>query len=212
MTAQQVDYVPAPVLGDMGYSTMPEDLTPAERHAYHKGFDRGDRAHMKANGGPGMVHDGDAPAPGTAAHKLLARTLAESHRAYRIARHDKAHKAGMAAVRAYLRKRGQLERVAEIVDPLAPVKVKPAARVKRKAAPVKPDILAAGIESGRVIIAAVGAPAAPAEIPAPMPNMTRAARKASNRELAAAMRAAGVKITAESWEAAKAGTLAGVSA
>lgn len=54
-------------------------------------------------------------------------------------------------------------------------------------------------------------PAVPATVPAPMPRQTRAARKESNRELAAAMRAAGLAITPDAWEAAKAGTLAGFS-
>lgn len=52
----------------------------------------------------------------------------------------------------------------------------------------------------------------PDRVPAPMPRMTRAARRVSNRELAGRMRAAGVAVTAESWAAAKAGELEGIGA
>lgn len=119
MSAQQLERVataPA-VLGDMGYSTLPAGLTPPEELAYRRGFDRADRAYLKASGGPGVVHDGDAPAPGTAARRMLAKTLEANGRAYRIARHDKCHAGGMSAVRAYLRKTGQMYRIEE----LAPV-------------------------------------------------------------------------------------------
>lgn len=98
--------------------------------------------------------------------------------------------------------------------PAAPVDVAP---VAEPAAPVA-DIVDAGIASGRVILASVtpiaaakpAADVAPATVPAPMPAMTRAARKASNRDLAAAMRAAGIAITPDTWNAAKRGELAGL--
>lgn len=266
MTAQTIDTGHPLELGEQGYSTMPDGLTPAERHAYHVGFARGERAYMKKNGGPGVVHDGAAPAAGSAAHKMLARTLAESGRAYRIARHPQAHKGGMAAIGAYLRKcdkvralgagydvtPGAPARLSEIIDPMAPAKPaskaprktrKPAARIiggEKPAAPVTEpvDVVTAARESGRLTVvhvtdtpgsdhgitaedlAAAGIPGGrvervtPESVPAPMPKMSHAARKASNRELAAAMRAAGVKVTADTWTAAKSGadlaTLVGV--
>jgi hypothetical protein len=66
-------------------------------------------------------------------------------------------------------------------------------------------------------LAPVDVPAAPTAtvpdtVPAPMPRMTRAARRISNRDLAARMRAAGIAITPESWAAAKAGELEGIGA
>lgn len=139
--------------------------------------------------------------------------------AYRVARHAPAHKAGMSALRSYLRKTGQTARLEEIRDPLAPVKAAGKAKTSRKAA--KPsDVLAAGIESGRVVIIdatpaarilgepdpAPVEPAEPTTVPDPLPAQTWAARKQSRRELAAAMRAAGIKPAGEAWERAKSGT------
>lgn len=87
------------------------------------------------------------------------------------------------------------------------------------AAPV--DIVAEAIESGRMVVvnvdtgaayvAPVGAtlpdpadvgPVAPETVPAPMPRMTRAARKATRREIAATMRAAGIRPEGEAWREA----------
>lgn len=198
MTAQTTETRAELAPGDMGYATLPTGLTTAETIAYHKGFTRADRAFVKSTGGPGVVHDGDAPAAGTAARRMLAQTLAENGRAYRLARHDKCHRAGMAAVRSYLRKIGATDRLAELETP------KPARKVTRKPAARKPRALAAVKTPAPVVAETV----TPETVPAPMPKQTHAAKKASNRELAAAMRAAGIKITADSWAAAKAGMLA----
>lgn len=54
-------------------------------------------------------------------------------------------------------------------------------------------------------MADVDEPAAPETVPEPMPGMTRAARRASNRELAARMRAAGLTPAGEPWRLAVAG-------
>lgn len=90
---------------------------------------------------------------------------------------------------------------------LVPVKgAKSAGSTRRKGQSVKP----APVEP--VAPVAESVPTVPDAVPAPMPRMRRAARKASNRELAARMRAAGVPITAESWAAAKAGTLPDLAA
>lgn len=79
---------------------------------------------------------------------------------------------------------------------------KPAARKSTTPAPVAEPIAEPAKPAEREVTAVT--------VPAPMPRMTRAARKASNRELAARMRRAGIAITTESWAAAKAGTLAGL--
>lgn len=90
------------------------------------------------------------------------------------------------------------ETVPELEIPAAVVKP---VRKARKAAVRKP----AKVATPAVVPVSV----VPATVPAPMPRMTRAARQASNRELAAAMRAAGIKVTPENWAAAKAGQLEG---
>jgi hypothetical protein len=206
----------APSLGDLHYDTMPANLAPDEVLAYRRGFDRGARTYTRKNGGPGIVHAAGttAPAVGTAEHRTLVAELAANGRAYRAERHAPAHKAGIASVKSYLRKCGRLERIAEIVDPCAPVK---APRKPRKLAAVpapvetaKPaesvdvpasDVLAAGVESGRVAIVTVDVPA-PATVPAPMPAMTWQARKATRREIAAKLRAAGIRPAGEEWRRA----------
>lgn len=72
--------------------------------------------------------------------------------------------------------------------------------------PAPVDIVAEAVDSGRVILVSVGAePVAPEIVPAPMPAMTRAARKASRRELAATMRAAGIKPDGLAWQLARSG-------
>lgn len=54
---------------------------------------------------------------------------------------------------------------------------------------------------------------APETVPAPMPRMTRAARKATRREIAASMRAAGVKPEGQAWiDACRAAGLVSVAA
>lgn len=96
------------------------------------------------------------------------------------------------------------EHAAARLDILAPLKRKPA--VRKAATPqltAVPDvveesaeILAAGVDSGRVLLVAVGAPET---VPAPMPAMTRAARKATRREIAATLRAAGIRPEGSAW-------------
>lgn len=208
MSAQTVDLTPIP--GDLGYWTEPANLTAAESIHYRRGFSRGARTHLKKHGGPAVIHDGPAPTPGTPEHRALVAELAEKGRAYRADRHDACHKAGMSAVRSYLRKSGQSGRLAEIVDPCAPAKrARKAPAKSRKLAAVPdvtpepatvPDELAAGIDSGRVILTVVSD--APATVPAPMPPMTWAARKATRREIAAKLRAQGIRPTGEAWREA----------
>ena len=203
MTAQTVETHAAPILGDLAYRTEPAGLSGAEAIAYRAGYTRGARAYAKKTGGPVVVHNGDAPAPGSAARKMLGRQLAERGRAYRVECHPIAHKAGMTALRSYLRKIGATDRLGEIVDPCAPVKSstrKPASTRKASAriipAPEPVETPAPVVE-----------PVTPATVADPMPRQTHAAKKASNRELAEAMRAAGVKITPDTWAAAKSGAL-----
>lgn len=71
--------------------------------------------------------------------------------------------------------------------------------------PAPVDIVAAAVDSGRMIVVSVGEPVAPATVPAPMPAMSYAARKASRRELAATMRAAGIKPDGVAWQLARSG-------
>jgi hypothetical protein len=190
------------------YDTTPAGLTPAELIHYRRGFDRGARTFERKNGGPGIVHaDGAKPATGSAAHRAMVAELAAKGRAYREERHPTAHKAGMSSLRSYVRKSGALGRLEEITDPCAPVKgTRKPRKLAAVPAPVETaepvaestgDVLAAGIESGHVIIATVTD--TPASVPAPMPAMTWAARKATRRELAAKLRAQGVRPSGEAW-------------
>lgn len=205
------------VLGDLTYSSIPAGITRDELHRYRVGFDRGARSFTRKHGGPGVVHDGDAaPAPGTAARRMLANQLAERGREYRTERHTTAHKAGMAELRKYV-KRVAPDRLTVIVDPLAPTRKMPApvetpapaAKVTRKLAPRKvktPDLVANMTAAGRLTVVHVDA--SPATEPAPdlravvtsadIPDPARG-RRATRRALAAALRAAGIAPAGEPW-------------
>ena len=162
-------------LGDLGYETLPDGLRLEEIHAYRRGWDAAARTYLRKHGGPAVVHSDDdkAPAPGSAAARMLAQTLAANARAYRVETHALYHKRGMSALRTYLRKTGQLARLAELVDPMAPTKAPrkaPARKAASKApapdvapvvadvaptAPAAGDIVAAGVATGRVHIVTV---------------------------------------------------------
>jgi hypothetical protein len=76
---------------------------------------------------------------------------------------------------------------------------------------VVPDIVAEAVESGRMVVIPVTAEPKPEPAPSFVDVIARRAdNKARNRELAAEMRDAGIPITVETWNAAKAGTLAGI--
>lgn len=102
---------------------MPAGLDTPARLAYRLAYNRACLAYVRKNGGPGVVHDGDAPAAGTAARRALGRELARLTREHEIARHPAAHRAGMTAANKSRKVRG--------LDPIG----KPAGR-KAPAAPV----------------------------------------------------------------------------
>lgn len=176
---------------------FPAGLDAAETIAYRKGHARATMTYVRKHG------------TGSVSATYGARVTSEEVRAAGAAydlehgepRQLAAHKAGMASLRKFWTVNG-LESRAERYGPVK------ATRKPRKPAAV-PDVVGAAVESGRVAVIHV---TEPVTVPAPMPEMTRAARKASNRELAAAMRAAGTPITPETWAAAKSGTLAQVTA
>lgn len=209
MSTQTIEPQNMPAPGT--YSTRPANLTPEERIAYDKGFSRGARAYIKANGSPAVQLTEHSPATGTAARAMLARQVAGTMEPYLAARHPVAHKAGMTAVRSWVRKYATSDeaaavRLAEIIDPLAAVKA-PAARKVRAVKPA--TVKAPAKREARAVKPApveTPAPLEPAAVPEPMPAQTWAARKASRRELAAAMRAAGLTPSGQTWELAKAGT------
>lgn len=151
MSVAQLSSTVSKALGDLGYDTMPHGLTVPEVHAYRKGYASGARAHMRKYGGPGVVHDGAAPAPGTAARTMLARTLEDNGRAYRVASHPGAHAAGMRAVAAYLRKVDKLRAMSADCDgveftPAAPARLELIApKVRKSAARKRPAVAPAPV-------------------------------------------------------------------
>lgn len=151
MSVAQLSSTVSKALGDLGYDTMPRGLTVPEVQAYRKGYASGARAHMRKYGGPGVVHDGAAPAPGTAARTMLARTLEENGRAYRVASHPGAHAAGMRAVAAYLRKVDKLRAMSADCDgveftPAAPARLELIApKVRKSAARKRPAVAPAPV-------------------------------------------------------------------
>lgn len=225
-------------IGDMAFRTIPAGLDDLEAMHYWKGYARAERAFAKKHGRPGVTHEaGKAPRPGTPEHAELGAELAAAGRAYREAVRPLAHAGGMRAVQKLWRDRGLEHRAAEIVDPLAPVKV-PRKRAAAKAAPVESvpagvtvdriaaaapsaaaaAALRAGVESGRVAVLHVGKadaePVAEPETVEPAPEtywLGVRSRKALRRELAAAMRARGVEPRGEAWarECAAAGLSVG---
>lgn len=141
---------PAPVLGDLTYTTIPAGLCREALHAYHVGFNRAAKRFSKLNPAPAVMHDDDtAPAAGTAARKALGEELAAAGRVWRAERHPMAHKAGMSDVRKFYRRRGDDAALAALVDPFGVIPARAAART-----------VAAMVESDRVTVVTV--PAVPA--------------------------------------------------
>lgn len=100
------------------------------------------------------------------------------------------------------RRKAPARKLASVPDVAAVETVAPA-----EVAPAEVDNSPAAVESRRAMFAGLGwqtsAPAGetstPETVPDPLPAMTRAARKATRRELAATMRAAGIRPEGQAW-------------
>lgn len=171
---------------------MPTNLDACEELAYRKGNSRASLAYVKKHGGPAITGVEASSAVGSPERVQLAARVREAsaawHAEHGAARDLAAHKAGMSGLRAYWKRHG-------IADKFGPVKAtrKPAA-VKLAAVPV--------VESVPVEM--------PADVKFADVIARRADNKVRNRELASEMRAAGIPITVETWNAAKSGNLAGI--
>lgn len=133
MVAQTVEPITRDAVADrLAYARrgMPTGLTRFERDDYDRGFSAGLTFYARKHGGPGIVHDGAAPAAGTAARRALGIELAERGRAWREEAFTTAHRRGMSALRKGQRSRG----LEESADPLA---ARTARRRPRKSAPVE---------------------------------------------------------------------------
>lgn len=193
MAAETVEALaPRVPCGDWPTRDMPAGLTPGERSAYVRGYANGCRTYVKRYGGPAVVHEGAAPAAGTAERRALAAELRAAALVHEEERHPAAARAAMAALRKYRKVHG-------IVVP-APVRKPRAAR--KSAAPVEsaPVVrLVPALEP--VEMPAEDTPDAPAPEDAGRVNRTR---KLARRELAAAMRARGENPSdPAAWAAAK---------
>lgn len=102
MTAQRTESAPVTGTNLSVWRDMPTGLTPDEALAYRKGYTR---TFAKLTAGTASVSHGadGAPAPGTAARRMLGRQLAAASAEATAGAHDGAHKAGIAAVRSMLR-------------------------------------------------------------------------------------------------------------
>lgn len=216
MVALTVEPMPARRIREYGpRREMPAGLTPIEASVYTRGFSRGCLTYGRKHGTPAVTLEGPAPAAGTAARRELGARLSELTAAHEKERHPTAHRAGMAALKKYRTANG-LPNLAAVPAPrntrraarkVAPVDTAPAPDVDETpaaaAAPVPAapaDVLAAGVESGRVIILPVSAPA-PVETVDTAPRNTR---RAARRQLAEDMRARGEDPRdADAWTAAK---------
>lgn len=178
---------------------IPADLSPAERSAYVRGYARGCHAYVKKNGGPGVVHDGPAPAGGTPERRALGIQLAELARAHEEERHPAAHRAGMSALRKYRKIHG-------IAAPVAPKRA-PARKPRKLAAVPAVETAEAPAPAPAAVAPVVRlVPSEPAEEIAEEASGERAnrTRKLARRELAEAMRARGEDPRdAAAWAAAK---------
>lgn len=194
---------------------MPAGLEPWERMTYRKGYARGALAYVRKHGGPGVVHNGDAPAAGTPERAELGRKLAELTRAHEIERHPTAHRAGMSALNRRRKALG-LERVtdtatgtrtrtrkpAPVAEPAAPVDVAPTVD-QAPAAPVlrivpAPEPVAEPVETPAPV------DVAPAVVETPATSRVNRTRKLARRELAETMRARGEDPSDPgAWAAAK---------
>lgn len=164
------------------HTDMPAGLTDREREAYMSGYSRGCHTFVRKHGGAGVTLEAGQT---VSIEELQARALA-----HEAERQPAAHRAGMSELRRWLKKYATEERAAEILKPAKPAAVKPAARKPRKAAAAKPAPVVETVPT-------------PVASEAPRAPMTFAARKASRRELAARLRAQGIKPAGEAWETAK---------
>lgn len=176
----------------------PAGLDAGERSTYGQGAEKGRAAYLRKHGAPSVGAPTRSPALGSPERAELAREVHAAADAW-WSEHGhafdaQAHAYGMRAVRKWWADRGMTDRLEAYAAPK-----------RSRAAVARPAVVV------EVATPAVEVVAESVTVPEPMPRMTRAARKASNRELAAAMRAAGVAVTAETWAAAKAGTLAEVT-
>lgn len=215
--------VARPVQSHNALTDMPSGLTRDERKAYVRGYGKGCVAYVRKNGGASM-RPPEASVPVMVRHEgkeIVGHwipaacpdvlELARITREHETARHQSAHRAGLTGLRGWLRKYSTPERLAAVEQA---IKGKPALTTTgRKATTRKGNTMSttttvATRKPTRTAAkrALTVAPAAPTPAPEVKPDRkpTLAERKAFRRELAAKMRAAGVPMTPENWEASKA--------
>lgn len=209
------------------YRDMPAGLEPRDALAYRVGYGRGCLTYTRKHGAPVAVHDGPAPAAGTAARKMLGRELTAGMRVFELERHPAAHRAGMSALTKARKARG-LDAVADPTK--APAGKAPRKVPARKLAAV-PDVAPAPVDEtpapkarkaparkprkaiGEIVVIPVTA--APVSVTlAPVPDAASVSvepatapwntRRAARRALAAAMRERGENPSdLAAWNAAK---------
>lgn len=213
--------------------TMPDTLTANEAAAYRRAYARSTQTAARKS--PAAVQHGQdgAPAPASAAGRMLARQLAGTTAANITARHDAAHRAGMTAVRKWIRDTAGVDTAARLEaigaparaprkSTPAPVETTPTPAPVLTVVPPADETPAPVVESTPRPVVDTPADAAPelspaeigaahaVRVPAGLDYLTgRAVRRAARRELAAALRAAGIAPTGDAWTAAT--TAAGIA-
>lgn len=188
----------------------PHGLGVEARMIYDRAYSRAAIAYARKHGGPAVKLDKLGTDHTPAERAKLAPVLAARTTEHVLERHPACHRSAMTALNKYRRARG-LEPLADPAKPAAATRkpaarklaavpdvapAKPAAKRREPAAPAG-DVVAAAVESGRVSVIAVTAPAPlePVAEPAPVADDARPAprtRKAARRELAAMLRAEGL--------------------
>lgn len=194
----------------------PKNLTREESLTYRAAASRARTAYLKKNGTPSLAVTDGRTLEETRA--MLTEHATSWHAEHDGPMADAAHRAGMNAARKLNRdrvKRLETFRAKTIGTPrpdflatledeaataaarLEVLTAKPAKTSTRK--PAKVRKLTAAPDAVETPTAPEVTVSAPETVPAPMPPMTRAARKQTRREIAAKMRAEGVKPEGQAW-------------
>lgn len=176
------------------------ELTDGERGIYGKAATRARLAYLKRHGSAATVNVAGQVTTASKVHAHAAAWRLEHGAAYDAA----ADRAGVAAVKKL--------HTARAVTGYGPATARlealgltgKRAATSRKRATVTP-VAVADVPATPVVVPVTVPDVAVVTVPAPMPEQTRAARRASNRELAAAMRAVGLEPRGDAWHLARTG-------
>jgi hypothetical protein len=179
---------------------MPAGLTHDETRAYVRGYSKGALAYARKHGGGGVTVTGEA--------RASAAELSAAMRAHEAERHPSAHRAGLSALRAWVRQYApdRLPAVAAAVKGDAPVKSTSTTRKARTTSTTRKSTSTPTPTEKEPTAMPTPLAIAPAPTATPAASTDRPVyrtRKVQRRELAAALRARGISPTGDAWEQAK---------